>query len=203
MKNKGCLIGGGALVGIVVIVGLWLMSAYNGLVPLQENVTAQWSNVENTYQKRMDLINQTVKTVQGAANYEKGALTDVIEARAKATSTQINVDDVSQLTEENIAKYQQAQDQLKGSFDRLLMSVERYPELKAVANFQGLQATIESMEAEILFERKKYNETAKVYNTKIKKFPTNIIANVTGFTEKGYFKAAAGSENAPNIEFSN
>lgn len=203
MKNKGCLIGGGALVGIVVIIGLWLMSAYNGLVPLQENVTAQWSNVENTYQKRMDLINQTVKTVQGAANYEKGALTDVIEARAKATSTQINVDDVSQLTEENIAKYQQAQDQLKGSFDRLLMSVERYPELKAVANFQGLQATIESMEAEILFERKKYNETAKVYNTKIKKFPTNIIANVTGFTEKGYFKAAAGSENAPNIEFSN
>ncbi len=202
MKNKGCLIGGGALLAIVVIVGLWLMSVYNGLVPMQENVTAQWSNVENTYQKRMDLINQTVKTVQGAADYEKGALTGVIEARAKATSTQINVDDVSQLTEENIAKYQQAQDQLKGSFDRLLMSVERYPELKAVVNFQGLQATIESMEAEILFERKKYNESAKIYNTKIKKVPTNIIANMTGFTEKGYFKATAGTENAPTVDFS-
>ncbi len=202
MKNKGCLIGGGALLAIVVIVGLWLMSVYNGLVPMQENVTAQWSNVENTYQKRMDLINQTVKTVQGAADYEKGALTGVIEARAKATSTQINVDDVSQLTEENIAKYQQAQDQLGSTLSRLLVSVEKYPDLKATANFASLQASIESMEQEVLFERKKYNETAKVYNTKIKTFPTNMLAGIAGFTQKGYFEATAGTENAPTVDFS-
>ncbi len=202
MKNKGCLIGGGALVGIIVIIGLWLMSVYNGLVPMQENVKSQWSNVENTYQKRSDLVNQLVGTVKGAANYEKETLTAVIDARAKATSNQIKIDDPNQLTQENIAKFQAAQDQLGSTLSRLLVSVERYPELKAVTGFTNLQASIESMEQEVLFERKKYNEAAKVYNTKIKTFPTNMMAGIAGFTEKGYFEAAAGTENAPTVDFS-
>ena len=203
MKNKGCLIGGGGFLAIIVIVGFWLMSVYNGLVPMQEDVKSQWSNVENTYQKRSDMVNQLIGTVKGAANYEKETLSAVIEARAKATSTQIKIDDVNQLTDENIAKFQAAQDQLGSTLSRLLVSVERYPELKATANFSSLQASIESMEQEILFERKKYKKKEKGYNTKIKIFPTNIIAGITGFTEKGYFKADAGTENAPTVDFSN
>jgi len=201
MKNKGCLIGGGLLFAIIVIVGLWIMSAYNGLVPKEEGVNAQWSNVENTYQKRTDLVDQLVGTVKGAANFEKETLTGVIEARAKATSTQLNLEDASQLTDENIAKFQQAQDQLSGALSRLMVSVERYPELKANQNFLNLQASIESMEAEILHERKKFNTAAQEYNTQLRSFPTNIVATITGFTEKGYFKAAAGTENAPKVEF--
>lgn len=201
MKNKGCLIGGGIFVALIVIVGLWLMSVYNGLVPKEESVKAQWSNVENTYQKRTDLVDQLVGTVKGAANFEKETLTQVIEARAKATSTQLNIDDASQLTEDNIARFQQAQDQLSGALSRLLVSVEKYPELKANQNFLNLQASIESMEQEVLHERKKYNEIAQGYNSEIRTFPTNIIANFTGFKEKGYFKAAAGTENAPKVEF--
>ena len=127
MKNKGCLIGGGGFLAIIVIVGFWLMSVYNGLVPMQEDVKSQWSNVENTYQKRSDMVNQLIGTVKGAANYEKETLSAVIEARAKATSTQIKIDDVNQLTDENIAKFQAAQDQLGFTLSRLLVSVERYP----------------------------------------------------------------------------
>lgn len=204
MKNKGCLIGGGILGAIAVIVlvaGLWLMGRYNSLVPMEEGVKAQWSNVENTYQKRTDLVDQLVGTVKGAANFEQETLTQVIEARAKATSTQLNIDDASQLTEENIARFQQAQDQLSSSLSRLLVSVEKYPELKANQNFLNLQASIESMEAEVLFERKKYNDVAQTYNSTIRTFPNNIIAGFTGFKEKGYFKAAAGTENAPKVEF--
>ena len=201
MKNKGCLIGGGIL-AVIVIIGLWLMSVYNGLVPMQENVKSQWSNVENTYQKRTDLINQLIGTVKGAANYEKETLTAVIDARAKATSNQIKIDDANQLTPENIAKFQAAQDQLGSTLSRLLVSVEKYPDLKATGNFASLQASIESMEQEVLFERKKYNEVAKGYNTKIKTFPTNIMAGIAGFTEKGYFEATAGTENAPTVDFS-
>lgn len=204
MKNKGCLIGGGILAAIIVlvfIVGGWFVSKYNSMVPMEEGVKAQWSNVENTYQKRTDLVDQLVGTVKGAANFEQETLTGVIEARAKATSTQLNVDDASQLTEENIAKFQAAQDQLSGALSRLMVSVERYPELKANQNFLNLQASIESMEAEVLHERKKYNTAAEGFNSHIKTFPNNFIANFGGFTEKGYFKAAAGTENAPKVEF--
>lgn len=204
MKNKGCLIGGAILAAIIVIglmIGGWFMNKYNSMVPMEEGVKAQWSNVENTYQKRSDLIDQLVGTVKGAANFEQETLTQVIEARAKATSTQLNVDDASQLTEENIAKFQAAQDQLGGALSRLLVSVERYPELKANQNFINLQASIESMEAEVLHERKKYNTTAQDFNSHIKTFPNNLVANFGGFKEKGYFKAAAGTENAPKVEF--
>lgn len=206
MKNKGCLIGGGILAAIallVVITAFWLMGRYNSIVPMEEGVKAQWGNVENTYQKRADMVDQLVGTVKGAANFEKSTLTDVIEARAKATSTQLNIEDPSQLTEENIARFQQAQDQLGGALSRLLVSVERYPEIKATQNFSNLQTSIESMEQEILFERKKYNTAAEAYNAYIKLVPNNVIASFTGFKEKGYFKAAAGTENAPKVDFSN
>ena len=206
MRNKGCLIGGGILgaIALVVIIGIfWFMGKYNSMVPMEEGVKSQWGNVENTYQKRADMVDQLVGTVKGAKDFEKSTLTDVIEARAKATSTQINIEDPAQLTEENIARFQQAQDQLSGSLSRLLVSVERYPELKANQNFLNLQASIESMEQEILFERKKYNEAAEDYNAYIKQVPNNIIANFGGFKEKGYFKAAAGTENAPKVDFSN
>ncbi|MBQ0147292.1 MAG: LemA family protein [Flavobacteriaceae bacterium] len=204
MKNKGCLIGGGILAAIVVlllIVGGWFVSKYNSMVPMEEGVKAQWSNVENTYQKRADLVDQLVGTVKGAANFEKETLTQVIEARAKATSTQLNLNDASELTEANIAKFQAAQDQLGGALSRLMVSVEKYPELKANQNFLNLQASIESMEQEVLFERKKYNTSAEGFNSHIKVFPNNFIANLGGFKEKGYFKAAAGTENAPKVEF--
>ena len=201
MKNKGCLIGGGALLAIVVIVGLWLMSVYNGLVPMQENVTAQWSNVENTYQKRSDLVPNLVNTVKGAANMEKETLTAVIDARAKATSNQIKIDDPSQLTDANIAKFQQAQDQLGSTLSRLLVSVEKYPDIKFNQNFTALQAELSSIEQEVLFERKKYNDAAEKFNNMIVTFPNSLIAGFTGATKKGYFKAAAGSENAPKVEF--
>ena len=204
MKNKGCLIGGGILAAIIVIgliIGGWFMSKYNSMVPMEEGVKAQWSNVENTYQKRADLVDQLVGTVKGAASFEQETLTQVIEARAKATSTQLNMNDASELTEENIARFQQAQDQLGGALSRLLVSVEKYPELKANQNFLNLQASIESMEAEVLFERKKYNTAAQDFNSYIKTFPNNIIANFGNFKEKGYFKAAAGTENAPKVEF--
>ncbi len=200
MKGKGCLIGGGILV-ILAIIGFWAVGKYNGFVPLQEKVNAQWSNVENTYQKRADLVPNLVNTVKGAANFEQSTLTSVIEARAKATSTQIKIDDVDQLTDENIAKFQAAQDELSGALSRLLVSVEQYPQLTATQNFQSLQAELSSIEQEVLFERRKYNEVAEGFNSTIKTFPNNIIANFGNFKEKGYFKAAAGSENAPTVDF--
>ncbi|MBY0065974.1 LemA family protein [Empedobacter falsenii] len=200
MKNKGCLIGGGLLV-VIVIIGLWFMSIYNGLVPMQEDVKAQWSNVESAYQKRADLVPNLVNTVKGAANFEKETLTGVIEARAKATSTQLNLKDASELTPENLSKFQAAQDQLSSALSRLMVSVERYPELTATKGFQDLQVNLNSIEDEIKFERRKYNEAAKGYNSKIKKVPTSIVASIGGFKEKGYFEASAGSENAPKVEF--
>ncbi|MGL5234864.1 MAG: LemA family protein [Empedobacter falsenii] len=200
MKNKGCLIGGG-LLAVIVIIGLWFMSIYNGLVPMQEEVKAQWSNVESAYQKRADLVPNLVNTVKGAANFEKETLTGVIEARAKATSTQLNLKDASELTPENLSKFQAAQDQLSSALSRLMVSVERYPELTATKGFQDLQVNLNSIEDEIKFERRKYNEAAKGYNSKIKKVPTSIVASIGGFKEKGYFEAAAGSENAPKVEF--
>lgn len=199
--KKGCLVGG-AILAVLAILVFWFIGLNNKIKQEDQSVKKQWANVENAYQKRMDLIDQTVSTVKGAANFEQETLTEVINARSKATSPQININDAADLTPENITQFQQAQDQLKGAFDRLLLTVERYPELKAVGNFASLQTTIESMEQEILFERKKYNEAAEVFNKMIVTFPESIVANILGFKEKGYFKSAAGAENAPKIDFS-
>ena len=168
------------------------------MVQKDEEASKAWANVENAYQRRMDLIPNLVKSVEGAANFEKGTLTEVIEARAKATSVQI---DPNNLTEESIAKFQAAQDQLSSALSRLMVVVERYPELKANQNFLELQAQLEGTENRIAVERGKFNDTVNDYNNYIRRFPNNIVAGLFNFDKKGYFKAAEGADKAPDVEF--
>ena len=197
MKKKGLttiLI----IVAVVLVIYLWFKSGYNAMVEKQEAVQAQWAQVENVYQRRADLIPNLVATVKGYAQHEQGTLTAVIEARAKATSVNI---DPSNITPEQLAQFQEAQDQLSGALSRLLVSIERYPELKANENFMALQAQLEGTENRITVERQKFNETAKDYNQYIRKFPRNIIASMFDFEKVGYFKAQAGAETAPKVEF--
>lgn len=199
--KKGCLIGGiVGLLALVVIFVLWGVGIYNNIIPKDNAVKAQWGNVETAYQKRADLIPQLVETVKGAKNFEQETLTQVIEARSKATQTTI---DPTNLTPENIAQFQQAQDGLSGALNRLMVVVERYPELKSNQNFLALQTSLESIADEVRFEQRKFNETAELYNNYIQKLPNNMIANFGGFDEKGYFKAAEGAEVAPPVDFSN
>ena len=188
------------IVAIVVALGLfgWCKNTYNGMVSADEGVQSAWSQVENVYQRRADLIPNLVATVKGYAEHESGTLEAVVAARAKATQTTV---DPSQLTAENIAKFQAAQGELGSALGRLLVTVERYPDLKANQNFLELQAQLEGTENRISTERMKFNETAKSYNTLIRSFPHNILASIFSFTPKGYFKAAEGSENAPKVEF--
>ena len=186
------------IVGIVIVLAAIFVKPYNNMVQKDEEVSKAWANVENAYQRRLDLIPNLVKTVQGAADYEKGTLTEVIEARAKATSVQI---DPNNLTEEAIAKFQAAQDQLSSALSRLMVVVERYPELKANQNFLELQAQLEGTENRIAVERGKFNETVNDYNSYIRKFPNNIIAGLFNFDKKGYFKATEGADKAPDVEF--
>ncbi|MBX2972179.1 MAG: LemA family protein [Flavobacteriales bacterium] len=177
---------------------LWGVSFYNGSVGLNEDVTKQWSNVENAYQLRADKTKNLVEIVKGAADFEKETLTQVVEARAKATSVNITPGDLSP---EKIKAFQEAQDQFSGALSRLMVTVERYPELKAVKGFQDFQVQYEGMENRIGVERKKYNDVARDFNTRIKRFPGNMLAGMFGFSEKGYFEAQAGTENAPDISF--
>lgn len=171
---------------------------YNSLVNSEEEVKAAWSQVENVYQRRADLIPQLVNTVKGAANFEKSTYEAVTKARAEAASVKI---DPSNLTADEFAKFQEAQDQVSSSLNRLLVTVENYPELKATANFQELQAQLEGTENRIAVERKKFNEVAQKYNTNRRKFPRVIFAKIYGFKEYPYFKAAAGAEQAPTVDF--
>jgi len=161
-------------------------------------VESQWANVQNAYQRRADLVPNLVNTVKGAANFEKETLTQVIEARAKATSVNINPGD---LTPENLQKFQAAQGELSGALSRLLVSVERYPELKANQNFLELQAQLEGTENRIAVERRKFNETVQDYNSYIRSFPRNIIAGWFDFDKKGYFEADANAQRAPTVQF--
>ena len=186
------------IVGIIAVVILWGVRIYNNMVKLDEETQQAWAQVENAYQRRADLIPNLVKTVQGAAEYEKGTLEGVIEARSKATSVQV---DPSKLTEENIAAFQQVQDQLSSALSRLMVVVERYPELKANQNFLELQAQLEGTENRIAVERKKFNEVVQQYNTTIRRFPNNIFAGMFNFDKKGYFKAKEGADEAPEVEF--
>jgi LemA protein len=186
------------IVAVVLVIYLWFKSGYNAMVEKQETVSAQWAQVENVYQRRADLIPNLVATVKGYAQHEQGTLTAVIEARAKATSVTI---DPTNLDPDDIAQFQAAQDQLSGALSRLLVSVEAYPELKANENFMALQAQLEGTENRITVERQKFNEKAMDYNQYIRKFPRNIIASMFGFEKVGYFKAQAGAETAPKVEF--
>ncbi len=171
---------------------------YNSMVEKREAVNGAWGNVESAYQRRADLIPNLVNTVKGAANFEQTTLTAVVEARAKATSIQLTADD---LTEENLQKFQEAQDGLKGALKSLMMVTENYPELKATASFQELQAQLEGTENRINTERNLFNEAVKDYNAYIASFPQLMFAKMFGFTPKAYFKAAAGTEKAPEVKF--
>jgi len=168
------------------------------MVDKDEEVAGQWANVENAYQRRADLIPNLVNTVKGYADFEQETLTKVIEARAKATQTTI---DPSNLTPESIAQFQEAQGQLSGALSRLLVTVERYPELKANTNFLELQAQLEGTENRIAVERRKFNEMVQNYNKYVRNFPNNMIAGMFGFDKKGYFEASEGAEEVPVVDF--
>jgi LemA protein len=200
--SKGLKIGLGIAGGIVVIIFLiisWGTGKYNSFVGLNESVKSAWSQVENVYQRRADLVPNLVATVKGVANFEKETYTAVTEARAKVGQIKLSADQLSDPAA--IQKFQQAQDGLGSALSRLLVVSENYPQLKANENFLQLQSQLEGTENRITVERQKYNQVATEYNTAIKRFPGAIIANFGGFKEKEYFKAAAGSEQAPKVQF--
>jgi len=176
----------------------WGVRTYNNFVSLEEGIEGQWANVENVYQRRADLIPNLVNTVKGYAEHEQETLTGVVEARAKATSVTI---DPSNITPQSLAAFQQAQDGLSSALSRLLVTIERYPDLKANQNFLELQAQLEGTENRIAVERRKFNEVTRGFNTSIRRFPASIVANMRDFEKKGYFEALAGSETAPVVEF--
>ncbi|MBR4300140.1 MAG: LemA family protein [Bacteroidales bacterium] len=177
---------------------IWVKGAYNNMVVADENVQAAWSQVENVYQRRADLVPNLVATVKGYAAHESSTFENVVAARAKATQLTV---DPSDLTEEALAQFNQAQGELSSALGRLLLIQENYPDLKANQQFLELQAQLEGTENRISTERMKFNETAKAYNTLIRKFPDNILASVFGFEKKAYFEAQAGAETAPKVEF--
>ena len=194
-KTPFVLIG---IVAFVILIGGWLMSSYNGMVNEDENINLQWSEVENQYQRRLDLIPNLVNVVKGYASHEKETLEGVIEARAKATQTTI---DPSNITEEQLANFQKAQDGLSGALNRLMVVVEKYPELKANENFLQLQAQLEGTENRITVARKGYNDAATIYNKKVRRFPNSMLAGIFGFSVRPQFKAQEGAESAPTVQF--
>ena len=186
------------VVAILLILGVYGRSSYNGLVQKDTTVENAWANVQTQYQRRADLIPNLVRTVQGAANFEKSTLQAVIEARSKATSVNLNAD---QLTPENIQKFQAAQDQLSGSLSRLLAVAENYPQLKATQNFSELQAQLEGTENRITVARNDFNGVATSYNQSVRSFPNNIFAGVFGFQRRGLFEASQAAQSAPTVQF--
>jgi len=183
---------------IALIFVMYGCSTYNGLVGKDQNVKGKWANVQTQYQRRADLIPNLVNTVKGAADFEKSTLTQVIEARSKATSIQLKADD---LTPENIQKFQAAQDQLSGALSRLLVSVEQYPQLKANQNFLELQAQLEGTENRIGVARNEFNTAVQDYNSSALTFPPHIFGKMFGFTEKGFFQASDAAQSAPSVKF--
>lgn len=196
-KNKKPFILIGIVALIILIIG-WLMSGYNDMVKLDENVNREWSQVENQYQRRLDLIPNLVNVVKGYASHEKETLEGVIEARAKATQTTI---DPSNMTEEQLANFQKSQDGLSGALNRLMVVVEKYPDLKAIDNFKQLQDQLEGTENRITVARKGYNDAATIYNKKVRSFPNNMLAGIFGFSVRPQFKAQEGAESAPTVQF--
>ncbi len=186
------------IIGVLFIIGLIIGSSYNGLVDLDENVNAQWGNVESSYQRRADLIPNIMNTAKGYAQYEQETFTRVIEARSKATSIQI---DPSNITPEQLQQFQQVQSGLTSALSRLLAVFERYPDLKANENFRELINELERTENRINVERNRFNSAAKEINETVRKFPKNITASIFGFEKRAYFEADAGTEKAPEVEF--
>jgi LemA protein len=196
MKTKWIVL---IVVAVLAIAGYsTFKGSYNGMVQQEEGITGAWAQVENQYQRRSDLIPNLVNTVKGYADFEQETLTAVIEARAKATSVSISADNLSP---DAIAKFDQAQQGVSSSLGRLLVSVERYPDLKASTQFSQLQVQLEGTENRIAVERRNFNTAVQSYNTFIKVFPKNLIANMFGFEAKGYFKAAEGADVVPEVSF--
>ena len=199
--KRGCLIWIiiGVIIGLIVLgIVSWGAKAYNNMVSLQEGVTSQWGNVETQYQRRADLIPNFVNTVKGAADFEQETLTRVIEARAKATQVTI---DPANMTAENLQQFQAAQSDLSSALSRLMVVVEKYPDIKATQNFRDLQVALEGTENRISVERRKFNDVARQFNTYIRRFPANIIAGMFNFTAKPYFESMEGAEKAPEVKF--
>lgn len=195
---KKTLIIVGIIAVIVIIAYSFFKNTYNTMVTNSEQVDSQWAQVQNVYQRRADLIPNLVNTVKGFAQQEKDVLIGVTEARAKATSMNVNANDLSP---EKMAAFQQAQEGLSGALSRLMVVVEKYPELKSDQNFLELQAQLEGTENRITVERQKFNDITKVYNTHVKSFPNNMLAGMFGFASKPYFEAVKGAEVAPKVEF--
>ena len=186
------------IIAVLAIIALWGISAYNGLVSMDEGVQTKWADVETQYQRRADLIPNLVNSVKGYAAHESETLQAVVEARAKATSVNIAP---SNMSAEQIANFQKAQDGVSSALSRLLVTVEKYPDLKANENFKELQAQLEGTENRISVARRDYNEAAREYNTTLRSFPKNILAGMFGFEKKAYFEAQEGSEQAPTVQF--
>jgi LemA protein len=199
MRSKGTI--ALIIIGLLVLVGgCGGVSSYNNLVQQQEKVRQAWGNVESNYQRRADLIPNLVNTVKGAADFEQETLTNVTEARARATSVQISAEDLE--NPEQLQRYQQAQSELGQALGRLLMVTENYPTLRATEQFQTLQAQLEGTENRINVARRDYNQAVSQYNTQVRSFPTNIIAGLTGFDTRAQFEAEQGAEQAPSVDFS-
>ncbi|MFN8247779.1 MAG: LemA family protein [Ferruginibacter sp.] len=192
MKRSGLLV----VLGILVVLFFWGCNSYNGLVTADQDVKKVWSNVETNYQRRTDLYSSVIKTIEGSANFEKSTLKEVLEARAKATSITVDINDPASLE-----AYQKAQASLQGSFSRLMAVAEAYPDLKTTKAFQDFQTQIEGTENRINTARQDYNKSVEGYNLKVKRFPNSIFAGMFGYKEKPFYKADAGSEKAPDIQF--
>ena len=196
MKKSYIVIG--VIIVIVIGIFMWFKGSYNQMVTRSENVSSQWSNVENQYQRRLDLIPNLVNTVKGYAEHEQNTLTQVVEARAKATQMRVNFD---QLDEQTIQKFNNMQGELSSALSRLMAISEQYPDLKANENFKELQAQLEGTENRISVERKRFNDTARAYNTAIRTFPRNLLAGMFGFDKRPYFESEEGADKAPKVEF--
>ncbi|MDO4728623.1 MAG: LemA family protein [Bacteroidota bacterium] len=188
-------------VGIIVVLLIMMFSSYNGLVSLQADAQQSWADVQSSYQRRMDLIENLVETVKGAAQNEKDILVGVTEARSKATATNINVDDIASVTPEQMADFQKAQAGMSSALSRLLVSVERYPDIKSNQNFLELQSQIEGTENRINVARDRFNASATIYNKKVKSMPTVLYAGLLGFEKMTLFEADKEAQKAPKVKF--
>jgi LemA protein len=198
MKKIGCLV----VVGVLVVLVLWGVGAYNGLVGAEQEVEEAWAQVQNVYQRRADLIPNLVSTVKGSAAFERETLTDVVQARAQVGQLSTQATEQILNDPQKFQQYQQAQDGLSSALSRLLVVVERYPELRSTEAFQNLMVQLEGSENRIAVERRRFNEVARGYNTRLKRFPTNLFANLFGFEPRPYFAAQPGAETAPRVDFS-
>jgi LemA protein len=199
MNKGGCVLVGAGVLALAIVVGLWAMGVYNGLVQSEEGVKTAWAQVENVYQRRMDLIPNLVETVKGVAEFERETYTAVTEARAQAGQMKLSADVLDD--PQAFARLQQAQGQLSTALSRLFAVAENYPQLKANQNFLELQSQLEGTENRIAVERRRFNEVAQAFNTRLRVFPNNVVGGLFGFRARPYFEATPGAETPPKVEF--